>query len=535
MGLESFIYHGKALARVLGPGAVTIGAETYKSDLTRTYLLLTLLNSFPVVNGNGYTLLPPVLAKTTPTADNQPLNLDHQMEGNEPVYEGTDLVVGSMIKAYFATTGDIQMLPETSAPFKVIAVLWNRVSEAQKIINSIGDGEKQYGISFEILFDKTESGWVVFGADGPSYETEINEALLEAFQAKQYDKVALAVGGDGSGNSTHIWGGGFTLMPADKQAGIDAILTGSFKGQAALAAKVESKETVMPNMKEALAKLNTILAQSGFTVQVTGGDKLSLDLAGNKIDQPEDFYLSGWKRGDGTYTVNASLHILAGGIDGFKEDKRLEWAGGDGETMMTEVTPDTAKIKTPAEMKAVIEALNETVAGFEGFLSPADVQTKIDEAIAAATAGAAPVDKDLFTKEQMDEQVQTAVQTAMDAKAAIEATIKSRGEELVANGFVLTAERETSLAAFTVDATGDVAFKSWLTQLKANQKAMLEDVKKAGVEVTEPIKSALAHLDCKEDSGFTALMASCGQPEFSPSLEAGGGSPTEPAGAAGVC
>ena len=49
MGLERFTYEGKARAKVLALGsAVTIGQDTYKSDLTRTYLQLTLLNSFPL-------------------------------------------------------------------------------------------------------------------------------------------------------------------------------------------------------------------------------------------------------------------------------------------------------------------------------------------------------------------------------------------------------------------------------------------------------------------------------------------------------
>ena len=529
MGLERFTYEGQAVARVIALGsAVTIGQDTFRSDLTRTYVQLTLLNSFPVVNENGDTLLPPVLAKAVPTADNQPLNFEHQLSDNGPIYQGTDLVVGTMIKAYFATQGDIQMLPEEPSPVKVISVLWNRFAEAQKIIASIGEGEKQYGVSFEILFGSF--GWVVFGEDGPSYETEINETLMAAWQSKKFDQVARAVGGDGSENSTHLWGGGFTLTPADGNAGIDTVLTGSFKGIRALAAKkstIEPKEPTMTlaekialAMKNALAKINKTLAQSGFTVQVAGGDKLSLNLAGNQIDQPDDFYLSGYKRGDGTYQIFASLYLDRPGIDGFVQKVRLEYEPNDsGDFSLTEVDPATAKVKTPRELQAEIAAHVETIAGYEGFLSPTEVQAKIDEAVAAAKADPGDGDgtKDMLTPEQVDEKIND----AMAARDAIEASMKSRSESLVADGFVLTEERKGMLATFTADEAGDNAFAARIKTLKTDQAAMLKDLEDKGVEISDSIKSAVACLNGKGDSGFAALVASHGSSpgtQFSPSL-----------------
>ncbi len=531
MSLKRIEYQGDALVRVLAMGSkVTVGQETYQSDLTKTYLQLTLLNSFPKVNDNGMTLLPPLLTKAASTANNQPLNLDHQMVGNEPVYKGTDLVVGTMVKAYYASTGEIQLLPDVSAPLKVIGVLWNRVPEAQQIIASIGDGEKQYRISFEIIFAEDESGWVVYGEDGPSYETEISEALMASWQAKEYDKVALAVGGDGSGDSTHIWGGGFTLNPADKSAGIDAILTGSFQPNAAIAAvmndKIEPKEPIMPkNMKQALAKLNKALAQSGFSVQVAGGDKLSLDLAGNKIDQPDDFYLSGWLRSDGTYNISASLYMDKPGIDGFVQKVRLEYQPSTdvetpGEFTMTEVEAATAKVLTPRELQAKIETMTQEIAGFEGYLSPSEVKAKVDEAVAAVKP-ADDVGDDLLTQDQ----VQTQIDESHAKRDAIEASLVSRSEKIVAEGFTLTDERKSHLATFAVDEAGNKEFTTWLTGLKTAQVAMLKDLDLKGIETTDKIKSAVACLNNMNESGYTALVAAQGAeagPAFAPSLAASG-------------
>jgi len=243
MGLERITYTGGVAARLLGPGAVVIGQDTYKSDLTKTYIQLTLLHSFPTVNTNGMTFTPPLLAKAVPTANNQPLNLDHQLEGNpEEVYQGEDQIVGSMIKAYLANTGEISLLPESAVPVKVIGVLWNRTSLAQKIIKSIGQGEKQYRVSFELIRDVAEDGWIIIDGEGkPSYEAEISEDLFEAWKNREYGRVALAVGGDGKGNSTNFWGGAFTLIPADETTEIDEILTASFAGGMAIAAHMEGK------------------------------------------------------------------------------------------------------------------------------------------------------------------------------------------------------------------------------------------------------------------------------------------------------
>jgi len=534
MGLERIEYQGKALVKVIAMGsAVTVGQDTYQSDLTRTYLQLTLLNSFPTVNANGMTLLPPLIAKAVSTANNQPLNLDHQAEGNEPVFQGTNIVVGSMLKAYYASTGDIQLLPDVSDPLKVIAVIWNRFAESKKIIASIGDGEKQYGVSFEIIFAMDESGWVVYGENGPSYETEINDTLMNAFKAKEYNKVALAVGGDGSGNSTHIWGGGFTLIPADGDAGIDAILTGNFQPNAAIATimdhKIEPKEPIMKmNMKLALAKFNKALAQSGFSVQVTGGDALTLDLAGTEIKQPDDFSIYAYRKSNGDYYISASLYMEKPGIDGFKEKVRLEYepsADDSGEFTMTEVETANAKVKTPRELAAQIETMTQEIAGFKGFLSPSEVQVKVDEAVAAAK-GAAPTgdEGDLITQKQVDTQIKD----AMAQRDAVEASMVSRSEKLESDGFTLTDERKSHLATFTADEAGNVAFNAWLADLKTAQVAMLKDLDAKDIEPTDNIKAAVACLNGINDSGYTALVASRGSdpPTFTPSMAAAGDFPS---------
>jgi hypothetical protein len=519
-------YEGNALAKVIALGqAVTIGQDTFQSDLTRTYVELTLLNSFPTVNSNGMTLLPPVLEKSLATLNLQPLNRDHQAPGNEPVYQGVDLVVGAMIKGTFASVEEGQLLPSESSPVKVIAVLWNRFPEAQRIINSIGT-DNQYRVSFEILYAMEESGWIVFGEDGPVYETTISEDLMSAWKGGQYDKVALAVGGDGKGDAVHIWGGGFTLNPADVNAGIDAILTGGLAGSVAIATKtdkIEPKEPIVKiTMKQAMAKINKILAEgSGFDVKVEGGNKLSLNLAGNQIDQPDDFSLYAWQRSDGTYSISASLYMSQPGIDGFVQKVRLEYEpNDDGEFELSQVEASDAKVKTPRELQAQIAEQATTIAGFEGFVSPTELAAKIAEAVAAAK----PVDDPAGDKPITQDDVDAQIATAMKARDHADATLATRCAQMESADFVLTDERKESVSAFEATPEGDKAFATWMKGLQDNQVAMLAELKAKDVEVTDSIKTAVAHIDSVKDSGFKALVAShaVAASNFNPSMPAAG-------------
>ena len=279
------------------------------------------------------------------------------------------------------------------------------------------------------------------------------------------------------------------------------------------------------NMKQALANLNKALAQSGFSVQVAGGDKLSLDLAGNKIDQPDDFYLSGWLRSDGTYNISASLYMDKPGIDGFVQKVRLEYQPSTdvetpGEFTMTEVEAATAKVLTPRELQAKIETMTQEIAGFEGYLSPSEVKAKVDEAVAAVKP-ADDVGDDLLTQDQ----VQTQIDESHAKRDAIEASLVSRSEKIVAEGFTLTDERKSHLATFAVDEAGNKEFTTWLTGLKTAQVAMLKDLDLKGIETTDKIKSAVACLNNMNESGYTALVAAQGAeagPAFAPSLAASG-------------
>ena len=286
--------------------------------------------------------------------------------------------------------------------------------------------------------------------------------------------------------------------------------------------------TLAEKFKAALAKINTAIAQSGFNVQVTGGDKLSLDLAGVKIEQPDDFYVSGYVRPDGTYNIMASLYMDKPGIDGFHEKVRLEYDpnSDSNDFAMQPVEAATAKVATPRELQAKIDTLTEEVATRKDFVSPTDMQTKIDAAVAEAKAAALPAGDDTAAMTQDD--VNKQIDAAMAERDAIELAMTTRSESLVADGFTLTEERKTMLATFTADAAGDTAFTDWIKNLKVEQASMLKVLDEKGIETTDALKSAVACLNNKADSGFTALIASHSTPAqeqtFSPSLTSAIGS-----------
>lgn len=682
MGLERIIYTGEVAARLLGPGAVAIGQDTYRSDLTKTFIQFTLMHSFPKGNLNGMTFLPPLLAKAIPTANNQPLNLDHQLEGNpDKVYQGEDMIVGAMLKAYLASIGEVVLLPSNPIPVKIVGVLWNRSHLAQKIINSIGQNEKQYKTSFEVIRDVSEDGWVVKGDDGIwNYQSEIAVEMLESWQNEEYDNVLLAVGGDGSGNSTNFWGGAFTLSPADPDAEIDEVLTGCFDGgECAIAAHYDPVcakvvpykafpkadenaawsfsakdfnallgpeknnwsrarpcfcwyDSEKPNLKGSyhlpVAKMvggiiktfwhgiraamgillgarggikfttdaaekkgiynrlkkyyklfdkevpeygsytdtqlvamgfdmaeigaylgeleianqeednimpptKIALGEAGFSLNVVGR-QLTLTMGEETVKQPEDFYLSAYKMRDGDYALSASLTREIPDKNGFNQQIRLEYNPEGDTPSMDPVEEGAEKVKTQRMYETQIKALTETIstntkaeeqvrAEFAEYISPADHKKAVDDAVKAALAEA---DKgNLFTEDQLKTKIDEAVQEALDKRDASESAAIVRGERLVAEGFNLTQDRKNHIATFAVSEEGDKSFEAWVTELKANNIAMIKALEKAGIDVDDNIKSALAHINSINDGGFGALVASRGHnniPTFSPSMSTEG-------------
>ena len=113
----------------------------------------------------------------------------------------------------------------------------------------------------------------------------------------------------------------------------------------------------------------------------------------------------------------------------------------------------------------------------------------------------------------------------MAERDAIEASMKSRSEALVEAGFALTEERKQTLAEFKADDSGDKAFATWIAGLKTEQAAMLRDLAGKGVDVTDSVKAAVACLNNRNESGYTALVAMNAKPEeshtFNPSLSHG--------------
>ena len=169
-----------------------------------------------------------------------------------------------------------------------------------------------------------------------------------------------------------------------------------------------------------------------------------------------------------------------------------------------------------------METMAQKLAGFEGYLSPTEVQTKVDEAVAAAK----PADDDTdgtITQEQVDKQISD----AMAQRDAVEASMVSRSEKLEADGFTLTDERKSHLATFAADEAGDKAFSAWLAGLKTAQIAMLKDLDARDIDPTACIKAAWPCMNGMNDSGYTALVASRGSesPTFSPSMPSAGDLP----------
>lgn len=499
-------------------------AHGFVSDVTKTYLDILLLHSYPVVNTNGMTLTGTMLANRFPTAQHQPLNLDHQMEGNPPeVFEGENQIVGSIVESYLPSTdSEPQLLPTVAVPGKLVAVVWNRTEAGQTIIANIHDDKqkKKYKASFEIVRANDEDGWVVDG----KYHDEISDELKQEWADGNYSRVALAVGGK-VGQTAHFFGGAFTMVPADPKSKVEAILA-SFSKKDHLAIAVATKQKIGSTPMDFIKKLiQAVIAQAGFGVTVSG-NSLSISMGDTKLDNPADFYAFGYADSDGNYHVGASVTVAEGGkAGGFEQQRRLTYnpeAEGDAITEETVSASDDHKKIDASTMFAlmaekydsIISQTTESVrAEFDGYFSPEAHKTAVKEAVAAALKDAnveptestsdQPAEDKPMDKTKTQDMIDSSLAAASDARSAV----ASRSAALAENALALTPSRKTAIEAFAVGEAGDKEFAGYLSSLVASQTKMFEALDKAKVKVTDDIKGLVAQIDNFEDLAFQALLA----------------------------
>ncbi len=529
---QTMKYEGRVIATVLGPGAVIVGNTQYVSDLTRTYIKLTLLHSFPVINNNGMTFTPANIAKSIKTIANQPLNKDHQLEGNpEPIFDGDNIVLGTMVEAFTNAKEDSELIPEIAYAVEVVAVLWNRFAETMRIVDSIGDGEKEYKISMEafVVDPEKSHAWYAKRNGEWGYYEAITAEEFKAWQNGEYDKVALAAGGDGSQGSTSFWGAAFTLSPADENAVIQEVITASFKdGGCAFAAQAkESKKIIaQDNPKKENNKMNltfkSIIASISTFVADMKNNKLEITDGDAKISNPIiDLRL--WPNGDsGEYTASAYISHWLDDDHSSEKMIQLEYYGVSADGLFAALAAgDTPKRMTSGSFEEQLEVIKANFQGdatlaekYKDYSSPEAVKAEIEKAVTAATKGAGK--GDLYTKEQVDkqvsEQVATQVQAQVDeAIASIKETDKvlaSRTQKLAAEGLDETESRIAMIASFGIDSAGDAKFDQYINTLKADNKKMIASLKDSNVTITEGVIAAVNMLDSTESPGYNALVAS---------------------------
>lgn len=526
-------YEGMALVSTVG--SIVVGGETLVSDLTRTYIRFKLLHSFPTINGNGMTFTPQNIALSIGTAVNQPLDFNHQLEGNphdgdgNPI-DGEGKILGSMIRTQTDAKSDSPLIPESPFTAEVIGVLWNRTESARKVIESLGTEEKEYKVSMEAIRNSENDGWYVKRDGEWHYVSSISAEEFEKWEAKKYDEVGLAVGGTGEDGTTNFWGGAFTLTPADGNATIDDVLIASFDNCAIAALNSSTNGGVdKPKENKMNLKFKEMIAAiaAGFKAAVSGND-LKLTVGETEYVNP-DFYMSGYENGDGTYSVYASLTTKVSSDDGMEETKRFEYDGTPDNEDMVQVEASEAKVKMPLELIAAIVNLEDEkksiAAKYTDYVSKADADKMVTEAVAAALLkakdGGDDMDGDKITKEQASALAKEEVDKAMATRDKEDATEASRCEQIEAGGFTLTDERKEVIASMPATDEGDKVFKSYLDSLVAGRTEMKKDFKDSGIDVGDKgVQAALAAIDNTKSSGFLAVKAALSGSggAFSPTL-----------------
>lgn len=148
--------------------------------------------------------------------------------------------------------------------------------------------------------------------------------------------------------------------------------------------------------------------------------------------------------------------------------------------------------KTPDEVQAAVEAAKKEVREeYKDYLSPDDHQQQVQVAI--------------DTKQAEFDTEKAELQKAFAEKIKV---VNERISAIEDAGFEMTSERREKIVAFDVDEDGKKEFDVYLEKLKADQSAMIEDLKAAKIAVSDDMKKVVSEYDGTDDPRFIAAKKS---------------------------
>jgi|GEM_PF-3144727 hypothetical protein len=451
------------------PLTVTVGDQTYTfmPDINKAYVHFDLLSSYPTVNANHVTFTLPVLARAFQTAINNPMDIEHILEGN-PAHRLYDpetdknRIVGAMLLSYVPGLEDlgaeIPLVPEKPLPMRVVAVIWKRTTDGAALIQSMAMGDR-WSISMEVLRDRQQD-MMVNPADNAFYKPdELPEDLV--------GKVALAVGGKGDAEDLFVnfWGGGYTLSAADKTAKIHTL--------------------VASTSKENMGALMAVADEPNITLTTNGkrsGTKLNVN--GNAIDF-KSLWMSIWDDSeDDKIHFEFTQAVDAG--NGLIVNQRFELASEDDVTKIVEITKGETDMGTLEQIRKEIRESE-----FKDYVSPADLAAKIQ--------AAEDKFKDYVSPADLQAKIDDGVQKGIAAKMQVFVT---RSEQLKTAGLEMNDARSTKALSAT-----DEEFMAFVAAEKASLSEMEKTLTDKKIAVGDQMKKEIAKFSGVNDPNFKAFVS----------------------------
>ena len=200
-----------------------IGSNEYEPDDTKAYFTFTLVHSWPNINGNGVTFSAKTLERSHATIKDNPIDVDHKLEGNGmPLFNGNE-IIGHMIDSSVEVVDGVTSI-------LVAGVMYKRVDKALDIIVDLSSGGSEWATSMEVLYKPDDSGFML--ADNTYIPlADADESLVDAFQSgsslydgQKFGFLAGGTGEDGDGANVNFWGAAMTEDPADKNATVHTMV-----------------------------------------------------------------------------------------------------------------------------------------------------------------------------------------------------------------------------------------------------------------------------------------------------------------------
>ncbi|HEX3800263.1 MAG TPA: hypothetical protein VH413_16325 [Verrucomicrobiae bacterium] len=161
--------HGMTLENVklhlCGSNGIEIAGRILRPDETKSYVEFTLSHAFPVVTCDNTCIHPQVVANSYRTMQDKVFDLAHMLRAYNPKDNPRDYILGCVVAVEFPETPDggwkVQGDKSRAPGIRGAAVMWKKAENVETILNQYFNGQVDWTVSMEQLFDLGNSAFIV--------------------------------------------------------------------------------------------------------------------------------------------------------------------------------------------------------------------------------------------------------------------------------------------------------------------------------------------------------------------------------------